>query len=246
MTQVQANKSHNKGFTLIELMLAMSFISVLLLSIAMTAIQAGRMYNRGTVLRSVNQAVRDTGDILRRDFLQTNATKIITSPDGTPVISIAEGEANSGRFCLGQYSYLWNSPKVLDDELLRNDMSNGAIVRDNSASKNPISFVRVDDPDGALCKPTGGKYTATISLTDATQLLKPIASDDVSLAVYEMTVTPVVSSDTSDGLYRIQLKLGTSAINEIDSSGCKPPNDSKANADFCAINKIDIIVRTNG
>ena len=63
------------GFTIIELTLAMAFISVLLLSIVMTAIQAGRIYNRGAVLRSVNQAGRDVSDTLRRDFLQTNAKR---------------------------------------------------------------------------------------------------------------------------------------------------------------------------
>ena len=35
-------RGYKKGFTLIELMLAMSFISVLLLSIAMVGIQAGK------------------------------------------------------------------------------------------------------------------------------------------------------------------------------------------------------------
>ena len=52
-------QGYKKGFTLIELMLAMSFISVLLLSIAMVGIQAGKMYSRGIVLRDVNKAGRD-------------------------------------------------------------------------------------------------------------------------------------------------------------------------------------------
>jgi prepilin-type N-terminal cleavage/methylation domain-containing protein len=69
-------QGYKKGFTLIELMLAMSFISVLLLSIAMVGIQAGKMYSRGIVLRDVNQAGRDISDTIRRDFLQANAEKI--------------------------------------------------------------------------------------------------------------------------------------------------------------------------
>ena len=94
------------GFTIIELTLAMAFISVLLLSIVMTAIQAGRIYNRGAVLRSVNQAGRDVSDTLRRDFLQTNATKIKTddSAPTSPVLEIRDGgEVVSSRFCHGKY-----------------------------------------------------------------------------------------------------------------------------------------------
>jgi prepilin-type N-terminal cleavage/methylation domain-containing protein len=63
-------RGYKKGFTLIELMLAMSFISVLLLSIAMVGIQAGKMYSRGIVLRDVNQAGRDISDTIRRIFFK--------------------------------------------------------------------------------------------------------------------------------------------------------------------------------
>ena len=59
------------GFTIIELTLAMAFISVLLISIVLVSIQAGKMYNRGIILRGVNQAGRDIDTVMRQDFLQT-------------------------------------------------------------------------------------------------------------------------------------------------------------------------------
>ena len=67
----------NSGFTLVELMLAMAFVSVLLLSVAMVAVQAGKIYNRGTVMKTVNQSGRTISDVIRRDFLQSSATKIV-------------------------------------------------------------------------------------------------------------------------------------------------------------------------
>ena len=70
-----------KGFTIVELSLAMTFVSMLLLAIAMTAIQAGSLYNKGLVLESVNQAGRDIGDMLRRDFMQANAVRISKGDD---------------------------------------------------------------------------------------------------------------------------------------------------------------------
>ena len=104
-------RGYKKGFTLIELMLAMSFISVLLLSIAMVGIQAGKMYSRGIVLRDVNQAGRDISDTIRRDFLQTNAEKI----DSTGLRAPNNSNWSTGRLCLGSHSYVWNNPKYLDD-----------------------------------------------------------------------------------------------------------------------------------
>ena len=64
------------GFTIIELTLAMAFISVLLISIVLVSIQAGKMYNRGIILRGVNQAGRDIDTVMRQDFLQTDSSQI--------------------------------------------------------------------------------------------------------------------------------------------------------------------------
>ena len=96
-----------QGFTLVELMLAMAFISILLLSITMVGIQAGRMYSRGVVLRDINQAGRDISDTIRRDFLQANANKIDSSGLRVPNNS----SWATGRLCLGSHSYVWNNPR---------------------------------------------------------------------------------------------------------------------------------------
>ena len=130
-------RGYKKGFTLIELMLAMSFISVLLLSIAMVGIQAGKMYSRGIVLRDVNQAGRDISDTIRRDFLQANAEKI----DITGLRVPNNSNWSTGRLCLGSHSYVWNNPKYLDDP---------SLLGGNSLFKvdgNPVNLVRVVDAD---------------------------------------------------------------------------------------------------
>lgn len=233
------------GFTIIELTLAMAFISVLLLSIVMTAIQAGRIYNRGAVLRSVNQAGRDVSDTLRRDFLQTNATKIKTddSAPASPVLEIRDGgEVVSSRFCLGQYSYLWNSPSVLNDP---GQWSRGGVEK---AGSSPITFVRVDDPSGSFCmKLPSGDYPQLAATDKFMHLLKPITSNDVVIAVYRLAVTKITDvEEKPEQLYRVEFRLGTSATEEIDGASCRPPNDAASNVEFCAINNFDMIVRTNG
>ena len=81
------------GFTLIELVLAMAFISALLLAIALTIIQIGTTYNRGMTLKEVNQTARSISDELTRNLTSSEAftlsSKYISTPTG-------------GRLCLGQ------------------------------------------------------------------------------------------------------------------------------------------------
>ena len=226
-----------QGFTLIELMLAMTFISILLLSITMVGIQAGRMYSRGVVLRDVNQAGRDISDIFRRDFLQTNAGKInITG------LRVPNNENwTTGRLCLGAHSYVWNNPKYLDDPSLLG--ANRLFKVDG----NPINLVRVVDADGGLCKRDGsGRYPETVDMAKSSNLLRPISSGDGSIGIHNVTLEKITSDSSREALYRLTFTLGTSKMSEIRNSSCKAPDEAESNFEFCAINKFEMIVRTNG
>ena len=226
-----------QGFTLIELMLAMTFISILLLSITMVGIQAGRMYSRGVVLRDVNQAGRDISDMFRRDFLQANAGKInITG------LRVPNNENwTTGRLCLGAHSYVWNNPKYLDDPSLLG--ANRLFKVDG----NPINLVRVVDADGGLCKRDGsGRYPETVDMAKSSNLLKPISSGDGSIGIHNVTLEKITSDSSREALYRLTFTLGTSKMSEIRNSSCKAPDEAESNFEFCAINKFEMIVRTNG
>lgn len=226
-----------QGFTLIELMLAMTFISILLLSITMVGIQAGRMYSRGVVLRDVNQAGRDISDTFRRDFLQANAGKInITG------LRVPNNENwTTGRLCLGAHSYVWNNPKYLDDPSLLG--ANRLFKVDG----NPINLVRVVDADGGLCKRDGsGKYPETVDMAKSSNLLRSISSGDGSIGVHNVTLEKITPDNSREALYKLTFTLGTSKMSEIRNSSCKAPDETDSNFEFCAINKFEMIVRTNG
>lgn len=230
-------RDDKQGFTLIELMLAMTFISILLLSITMVGIQAGRMYSRGVVLRDVNQAGRDISDMFRRDFLQANAGKInITG------LRVPNNENwTTGRLCLGAHSYVWNNPKYLDDPSLLG--ANRLFKVDG----NPINLVRVVDADGGLCKRDGsGRYPETVDMAKSSNLLRPISSGDGSIGIHNVTLEKITSDSSREALYRLTFTLGTSKMSEIRNSSCKAPDEAESNFEFCAINKFEMIVRTNG
>ena len=228
------------GFTIIELTLALAFISVLLLSITLVSIQVGKIYNRGVTLRDINQAARDISDTLRRDFMQTNAQRIMK--DGTnEVIWIRNGGQDvSGRICLGDYSYVWNMATALDS----GDTS-GVFMVDGS----PVTLVRAIDKGGNLCtKQNSGEYPQTIDAAKISHLLKKTSTGEGSIVVHAFGLEKISQSDTAEELYRISFTLGTGVLSEINTSDatCKPPDDDQANLDFCAINKFVMIARTNG
>lgn len=236
------------GFTLIELMLAMAFVSVLLLAIATIAIQAGKLYNRGLTLKSINQSGREISDSLRRDFLQANAGKISGNANSAVVMVQAGGTDRSGRLCLGDYSYVWNVPKVVSGEV----KSGAGIITEVGGphSGRPINFARVIDPDGMLCQKneTTGAYMSTVATDKVTHLLKPAGSNDVVLAIHHMKAARVAGDSGADSLYRLEFVLGTSQLEAVNTANgtCKPPVDNSENLDFCAINSFEMIVRTNG
>lgn len=236
------------GFTLIELMLAMAFVSVLLLAIATIAIQAGKLYNRGLTLKSINQSGREISDSLRRDFLQANAGKISGNANSAVVMVQAGGADRSGRLCLGDYSYVWNVPKVVSGEV----KSGAGIITEVGGphSGRPINFARVIDPDGMLCQKneTTGAYMSTVATDKVTHLLKPAGSNDVVLVIHQMKAARVAGDSGADSLYRLEFVLGTSQLEAVNTANgtCKPPADNSENLDFCAINSFEMIVRTNG
>src|SRR3954468_13520221 len=108
------NRDNRQGFTLIELMLAMTFIAMLLVAIALTTIQISNIYNKGITLREVNQAGRSVSDELQRTI--SSATPFDVTPKGSGDIAPASRyitSAGGGRMCLGNYTYAWNYGKAL-------------------------------------------------------------------------------------------------------------------------------------
>ncbi len=130
------------GFTLVELMITMAFISVLLITIAIITSNIVTIYQKGTTLKAVNSVGRGLID----EF--TNSINASPSVDTTSLCtSLADADDTStqrckdahafdyiyhaqysepdadgrryqynGIFCTGYYSYLWNTYYGIDEE----------------------------------------------------------------------------------------------------------------------------------
>ena len=241
---IHANIHHRKGFTLVELMLAMAFVSALLLAIAMTTIQAGNTYNKGMALKDINQSARAVSDDLRRTVSEAGAVSLsendyVVTASTDPAES---GRVLSGRLCLGNYSYLWNTT----DGMERSDAIKGV-------DGSPLTLVKVPDASKAYCAraATTNALIAGIREEDASSAVTLVKAGDHLLTVTSFsadTEKTLFDPATGQRLFSIEYGIGTgrpSSMNE-DRTACLVPGDEGADPIYCNVQHFSTVVRTGG
>lgn len=224
------NRVDNKGFTIIELMLAMTFVALLLMAIAMTTIQISNMYNKGITLREVNQAGRSISDDFTRTIAQSEPFVVdVSDPQARYIV-----KPGGGRLCVGRSTYAWNLGTAL-----RGGSGAPAIYNTYTASTDQVRLVKVNDPGGSLCD----NPDATITKTAATEMLN---SGDRDLVVHKLTVTKGAEDlIIQQTMYVIALAIGTNNGAQLmtNNTACKAPSDGVGNEDYCSVNQFDITAR---
>ncbi len=224
--------NRNKGFTLVELMIAMAFVSMLLLAIAFVVLRISGIYNKGVTIKAVNQAGRTIVDDMKKT--------IAASDPG----SIDVTQIQNGRLCTGTYSYIWNRGGDSSSALENKYKNDG-----QTASTKKIRLVKARDNGGLYCTATQGALP-DVDPADATELLtsSDTASNnfiDTNLSIQSFSLIPLTSSLSSgSALYQASLLLSNADQDVIDSIGnCKPPRDSEGSSDYCAVNEFNFTVR---
>lgn len=234
------------GFTMIELMLSMAFISVLLLTIALTVIQMSTIYNQGMTIKEVNQAARDMSDEFRRTI------------QGAVEFNVGSGTdqyittATSGRLCTGTVSYLWNYAKAVEDAVDKGVNKDSIAYISDSTGKNGevINFVKIQDPGEKYClkNSSGGLVNRNILYAErnnATDLLK---AGDHTIRLISFSITSNNSSydaSTKQRLYTVTYRLGTGKLEAMDAAAtqCLPPSDPKSNPQYCNVQQFTVVLR---
>lgn len=169
--QKSNNKTKNKkGFTLIELMLAVAFLGTLLLSIAMLAMRLVDMYTKGSTMRAINSVGSAVMDDMR-SHITSSTSWSKNLQDGT---TVTKGEnatrqyyrvhtytnnsdpfnpmtfVDYGAFCTNTYTYIFNyQPAMLR---YREDKKNSAsldtkeyLMVGTASNYRPYALVRIKD-----------------------------------------------------------------------------------------------------
>lgn len=233
MNRVASKYSLQRGFTIVELLLAMTFVSILMLSIALVVIQVSNIYNKGLTLRAVDQTGRAVSADIQRVLGQAEP---LASLQGAFIVQRGNAaaetdDAKGGRFCTGEFTYIWNYGVALDEA--NYDPINTYRTNPNDEEKE-LRFVRIRDDDAYYCTNDGG--LPPVSPDGAIELL---AEGDRNLVVHDFSVEQIAYDPLlSQALYRVRMQLGTNdqaALTSADRS-CKPPSEESAFQDFCAVN----------
>jgi type II secretory pathway pseudopilin PulG len=225
--------ARHKGFTIIELMLAMTFVSVLLLAIALTIVQIGTIYNKGITLKEVNQSGRALSDDITRSITSSSAFSLSRS-----VVTTTAG----GRICTGQYSYVWNYASALAE-------SNPGVIRLASSNLTEVRFLKVPDTGKIYCSlnENGTPSTTRIQPRDVSGSVELLKSGDRALSIHELSVTQPSNGRSAAGqqLIGITFSIGTGDVSALtpDRTSCLPPGAVDSNFAYCAVQQFSLVIR---
>lgn len=223
----------NTGFTLVELTLAMAFVSMLLLAISVTVIQMGEIYNRGIMLKDVNTV----GNSIFNDLQITinNSPPFDLGLSKNYVEKKSGSKLLGGRLCLGKYSYIWNFGKYTSDPSANKYLG--------ATGKN-IKMVKIADMGNSYCVDSDKGVDPVIAVE-----MFGDGQHNLALHSFNISTDPgLINNAISQRLYSIGFVLGTNdadSLNGIDTSNptCKLPNEMGADMSYCYVNSFDIIVR---
>lgn len=208
----QRTAGQQRGFTIIELMLAMAFITFILMFVVTSIVQLMGIYNKGLTLKSANQAGRTVSAEMQRSF---QAAK----PSGIDLSRI-----NAGRICTGVYSYAWTN----------NNQPPAPAQLNRYSDSSPITFARIYDTGRQVCS-AGATIPAALK-PGATELISPnlqvrslrVASTDAVTepGLYKLSMTlssqdvSLISYDVPSGTFacRVDDQVGQQYCSVLDLS----------------------------
>ncbi|MDO4759165.1 MAG: hypothetical protein Q4A30_00015 [Candidatus Saccharibacteria bacterium] len=162
------------GFTLVELSLAITFVSLLLLAIAFLTFFITGTYQKGMAIKAITSTGRELIDEFSRSISTSHAKDTLAlcaskySDPHTRDRCIRDGarkfifqqqtgivEVNNqnkavpinGVFCTGRYSYLWNTGYVMNDKIYPGGNNLKATYNGNSNFR----LLKIEDSNRALC-----------------------------------------------------------------------------------------------
>jgi len=207
---------HKKGFTMIELMIAMVFLGTLLVTIAILVIHLISIFEKGMNIKAVNSAGRSLID----DFTRTLGASLNVEFTGG-VSSYWYQETGSatpdkngpekgnlpmrGAFCTAQFSYVWNTGYALNPEYHASrqpyvitestNASGVTTINFHNASEKPnavpFQLIKIQDPTRQICATHTGAGVL------------PKVDPQVGLAALEMLNTTNETNATTGGITKM-------------------------------------------
>lgn len=173
-----------KGFTITELMFAMTGLAVLLIVLLGSIIQLTRTYNKGITLKRVNQSGRAIGEELQRAIQSSSASNINV---------FHEGSQSMDRVCIGDTSFVWQSQNPTP-------LAASANRYDDVGTGPPITgLVKVHKN---ICSPSAIPRDLSTQLLDGDLIIRDLGLE-TSGKMVAVTYTISTLDDSSDSMFTI-------------------------------------------
>ena len=267
----KSNQNHfalRPGFTIAELSLAMGFISVLLITIAILIVHITGTFQKGLSIKSVDTMGQSLSDNLSRtiaasqgstfekakktyynQWQSSNAIKINNTSGREK--DTAEKVPTHGEFCTGNYTYIWNTGYVLDENKNiykpnRGDDLPRATVTHGSKTYENFRLLRVS---GTYCAADDNEKTQYDIPSTSAAPVELLASSESALAIYDFQIfSAAYDSNTQHAYVSGSFILGTvnGGIDITSNTNfCTDiPDGITTDFNYCAINKFSFGSRT--
>ena len=216
-------KEHKKGFTIIEITLAMTFLAILMVSIATLIMRVTNIYQKGLAMRAINATGTEIIEDITRTVGAASYLVDIHSQDaelgGNGVMEYdnnyklvekyyydytAYNENHNGKnfnvqyfgvLCTGDYSYIWNTARALDPDFTTKNFI--------TVNGEKVKMVRVYDREQTQCNKDKNGSVANLAKRNylpvtinvpADNVVELINNDEMDLALYEFNITPATQS----------------------------------------------------
>ena len=216
-------KKHKKGFTIIEITLAMTFLAILMVSIATLIMRVTNIYQKGLAMRAINATGTEIIEDITRTVGAASYLVDIHSQDaelgGNGVMEYDNNyklvekyyydytvynENHNGKnfnvqyfgvLCTGDYSYIWNTARALDPDFTTKNFI--------TVNGEKVKMVRVYDREQTQCNKDKNGSVANLAKRNylpvtinvpVDNVVELINNDEMDLALYEFNITPATQS----------------------------------------------------
>jgi hypothetical protein len=267
---------NKKGFSLVELMLAVAFLGTLLLSIAILTMQLINIYTKGATMRAINSLGSSMMKDIRTSIVASNSYPKNLDSDVEEYYwnnkGVLSPEPTAGMFCTGSYSYVWNYQTAMM-HAYRGVMEPYYYIEVGTASnERAYGFARIKDANCNRFRDlkkdyevTGNTNKGKITLSSEEEMTVLLdgkkGGDGTDLALYDFSIISATRSNglSGKGLYDVSFVIGTmrGGINVNSSSNYCSNNYggsddatqvayADASISYCAVNRFEFVVRQSG
>lgn len=214
------HKTDNRGFTILELMIAMGVFSGVLLLLVSTVVSVGSLYQKGIINSRTQEAARNISEQISRDMQLTSGL----FAESTRTL----GGFKTTAFCIGNVRYSYIEDTKLDTD-----------VPPSSTGNKTAHHILWRDTYNGSCTPAN-LGIAGLPTTNGRELM----AESMSLKSTKEFVEDGISSkyikvvDKVFGdLYRINIVVKYGDIDAFDSAKgvCRPSNRGGA---FCSVSSL--------